>query len=135
MKEENKVFINGRNQAISMLRLLTREERSRILSQIKIKNPSLAVELNNQCVNFNDIEHLTDTALKSLMEKIPSQVVGLAIKGARVDFQKRILKIANRKYAEEAYSVLRTNLEGEQRRLIERAQNKILSLLSNHLKI
>ena len=70
MSEENKVFINGKSQAISMLKLLTREERNRILSQIKIKNPSLAVELNNNCVCFNDIEHLSDFALRSLLEKI-----------------------------------------------------------------
>lgn len=135
MSEENKIFINGKSQAISMLKLLTREERNRILSQIKIKNPTLAVELNNNCVCFNDIEHLSDHALISLMDKTRPQVVGLAIKNSSVDFQKRILKIAPRDYAEEAYQILRTPLETGQKKLIERAQNKILASLSSHLKI
>ena len=135
MNEENKIFINGKSQAISMLKMLTREERNRILGQIKIKNPSLASELNNNCVNFNDIEHLTDHAIQSLLSKVQPQVIGLAIKKSSVEFQKRVLKIAERNYAEEAYQVLRTPLNNEQKKLIDRAQNRILSLLSNHLKI
>jgi flagellar motor switch protein FliG len=135
MNNENKIFINGKSQAISMLKLLTREERNRILSQIKIKNPSLADDLNNNCVSFNDIEHLSDNSIKNLLERVQPQVIGLAIKNSSVDFQKRILKIAQRDFAEEAYQILRTPLGSEQVRLIGRAQNKILNHLSNHLKI
>ena len=65
-----KIYINGKSEAISMLKLLTRQERNRILSQIKIKNPSLADELNNNCVSFIDIESLGDEILINMINNM-----------------------------------------------------------------
>lgn len=135
MQEENKIYINGKSEAISMLRLLTRKERNRILSQIKIKNPSLADELNNNCVSFRDIESLGDEILINMINNVLPEILGLAIKASSVEFQRRVLTLAPRTYAEKAYENLRLPISNSQKRIIERAQERILSTLSNHLRI
>ena len=41
----NSIFINGKAQIIEMLQHMPREERSRLLKNLKIRNPQLAEEL------------------------------------------------------------------------------------------
>ena len=135
MKEESKVFINGRSQAINMLKMLTKVERDRILSKIKIKNPSLATELNSQCVNFSDIQSLNDDSLQSLLPQVQAEVLGLALKNSPIDLQRRVLTLSDRAYAEKAYRVLKTPLSSSKMSIIERAQNKVISIFSRHLDI
>ncbi len=135
MQNENKIYINGKSEAISMLKLLTRQERNRILSQIKIKNPSLADELNNNCVSFIDIESLGDEILINMINNIQPEVLGLAIKASSVSFQKRVLSLCPRDYAEKAYENLRLAIAPSNRKIIERAKERVLSTLSNHLRI
>ena len=77
MQEQEKVFINGKSQAISMLKLLTKSERMRIISAIRIKNPSLADELNNQSISFKDIELLNDESLMNVSRKVRPEILVL----------------------------------------------------------
>ena len=131
MQDQEKVFINGRSQAISMLKMLSRNERTRIISAIRIKNPGLADELNNQCVNFKDIEHLSDDSLKQLAPKIRPEILGIALKGMSVTFQKRILKVIDRHHAQIAYNALVQPISSSKSSIIERAQNKVMGVFLN----
>ncbi|MAW06708.1 MAG: hypothetical protein CME61_00335 [Halobacteriovoraceae bacterium] len=132
MQEQEKVFINGKSQAISMLKLLTKSERMRIISAIRIKNPSLADELNNQSISFKDIELLNNESLMNLSRKIRPEILGIALKGMSVDFQKRILRVMDRENAQAAYAALTKPLSSTKSDLIQRAQNKVMGIFASN---
>ena len=65
MSTENHVtpqgtYINGKGQVIDILRLLSPQEKARILNHINSKNPTMARELAERCVSFANVEALGD---------------------------------------------------------------------------
>lgn len=132
-QEQQGLFINGKAQIIEMLKFMEPSERDKLISNIKIKNPQLAVELTENCLTFTDINRLKDRDLSIIFNYVKPAVWGLALKDVPQDFQRRILSLAPRSYAEEAYKVLTTTLKNENRDTL-RAQKKIISILGDLLK-
>ena len=126
--QENSVFLNGKAQVIEMLQYLNADERERILKHIRIKNPTLADELVTKSVNFDSISAISDNDLKQIFEYINPAILGLALKTVSSELQRRILSIAPRQYAEEAYGILVTPLANEMRDC-KKAQTKIVNIL------
>lgn len=122
------VFINGKAQIIEMLQHMPREERARLLKNLKIRNPQLAEELTEQCFTFNDLDNLSDNELTMIFQYVSAPILGMALKNVERSFQRRLLSLANREYAEEAFRVLKTAYSTEKRD-IKRAQNKIIETL------
>lgn len=127
------VFINGKAQVIEMLKYMQPEEREVLLKNIKARNPQLAMELTEDCLTFNDLNRLGDEELHLLFNYVKPAIWGLALKNTPRDFQRRVLGLAERDYAEQAYQVLTTTLKNEDRDT-KRAQQKIVSILGNLLK-
>lgn len=124
----NSIFINGKAQIIEMLQHMPREERARLLKNLKIRNPQLAEELTEQCFTFSDLDNLTDHDLQMIFQYVTAPVLGMALKNVERAFQRRLLSLAGRDYAEEAFRVLKTTYSTEKRD-IKRAQNKIVEIL------
>jgi flagellar motor switch protein FliG len=126
----NGVFINGKAQIVEMLQHMPREERAKLLKNLKIKNPQLAEELSEQCFTFSDLDSLPDSELIMIFNYISAPILGMALKNAERNFQRRLLGLADRDFAEETFKVLKTPYANEKRD-IPRAQNKIIETLAS----
>lgn len=124
------VFINGKAQIIEMLQHMPREERTKLLKNLKVRNPQLAEELSEQCFTFNDLDSLSDYELQMIFNYISAPILGMALKNVERQFQRRLLSLAERAYAEEAFRVMKTPFANEKRDT-KRAQNKIIETLSS----
>ena len=126
----NGIFINGKAQIIEMLQYMQKDERARLLKNLKIRNPQLADELSEQCFTFSDLDNLSDHDLQMMLQYVSAPILGMALKNVERNFQRRLLSLADRAYAEEAFRVLKTAYASEKRD-IKRAQNKIVEILVN----
>ncbi len=122
------IFINGKGQVIKMFQLLSDSEKEKLIAKIKIRNPALANELLQESYTFEDLQRLTDSNIIDLFPHVDAQILGLALKGASVSLQKRVLSLAERSYAERAYDTLIANLRDE-RIHMERAQKKVIDTI------
>ena len=111
-----------------MLQHMPREERSRLLKNLKARNPQLAEELSEQCFTFSDLDNLSDNDLMLIFQYVTAPILGMALKNIERAFQCRLLSLAGREYAEESFRVLKTSYATEKRD-IKRAQNKIVEIL------
>ncbi len=125
---EANIFINGKAQIIEMLQHMPRDERAKLLKNLKLRNPQLAEELTEQCFTFSDLDNLSDEELSMIFQYITAPILGMALKNTERSFQRRMLSLATRQYAEEAFRVLKTAYATEKRD-IKRAQNKIIEIL------
>ena len=123
-------FINGREQAQEILRMLTPNERTRILQNINLRNPSLANELKQNSISLRDIESFGATDFKNIFQHVRPEILGLALKQTSKNFQREILKIAPRQYAEKAFETLMMQIPASKMDTIKRAKKLILSHLS-----
>lgn len=136
MIENNKTegyFLNGKAQIIEMLRLMSGKDRARLIQSVKHRNPSLAEELMEKCVSFRDLERLGNHELNLIFNHVDAPILGLALKGSPITFQRRVLSLAQREYAEKAYHVLVANISDEDVR-ISKAQERVLTTLAKFLK-
>lgn len=131
-QKSEQIFINGRGQIVEMLKIMPREEREKILRNVAVRNKQLAMELGQECLSFNDLERLGDDDLSYIIERIKAPILGIALKGAKQEFQRRVLRLARREYAEEAYETMLGKVMNGSKD-IQRAQNKIMSLLPSIL--
>jgi len=127
------IFLNGKNQIIEMLKHMPQNEKERLLKNLKHRNPQLADELMHQSFQFEDLHKMTDIELKAVFHHVTAPIVGIAIRNVSVEFQKRVLSLSPRTYAEDAYEYMTRRMSNEARD-IKRAQNKILEILVPVLK-
>ena len=129
-KANTGIYINGKEQALEILKLLSPAERSRILNSINIKNPTLANELKQNSINERDIEEYPVSCFANIFRNINPEVLGLALQGTSTDFQKNILRAAPRQYAEKAFQTLTLTLPTSKTETITRAKKIIIAELS-----
>lgn len=123
------VFLNGKAQVVEMLKYMTPAERDKLIKNIRIKNSALADELVLKSFTFDDLAALADHEIKMIFQYVTAPILGIALKNAETSFQRRILALANRDYAENAYQILTTTIPNEIRDT-KRAQDKIIRVLS-----
>lgn len=117
--------INGKGQIIEMLQMMPSHERSTLLKNIKIRNPAMAQELSEQSFSFNSLESFEDHQLTLILNYLNPQVVGVALKNSSVGFQRRLLTLCQRSFAEKAYTTLISPVVDEAQN-IKRAQTRFL---------
>jgi flagellar motor switch protein FliG len=125
------VFINGKAQIAEMLPLLTPEERSRLLNNIRMRNKELADELQAESITIFSMMDLEDNDLKTIMKYINAPVFGIALKPFSYMEKKRILSIADRSYAEETFRAMTATLTDEEKAIKsagERLKRVLVSL-------
>lgn len=124
------VFLNGKAQIIEMLEIMSATERQKLLNNIRLRNPKLANELMEKSLNFTDLDRLEDFDLKKIISETNPQIMGLALKSAPVNFQRRVLGLCERQYAIETYDIMIKRIENEKRDS-QRAQGRILGAFAN----
>ncbi|OUR93129.1 hypothetical protein A9Q84_21750 [Halobacteriovorax marinus] len=123
------VFINGKAQIIEMLQIMPEEEKATLFRNIQKRNPQLAAELLEKSISFNDINRLNEFDLKTLCRNIHSGVFGVALKACSTEFQRNVLTILPRDYAEKSYHAMKARLSNENDS-IEKARNKVVQTLA-----
>lgn len=127
------VFINGKAQIIEMLKFMSPAERDKLIQNIRVRNSQLADELLEQSLTFSSLDELSDEDLSLIFNTISAPILGVALKGAGRNFQRRVLSLAPRDYAEKAYEIMMTTISNEKRD-VTRAQNKVISNLASVFK-
>ena len=117
------IFLNGKAQVIEMLRHMQPDERERLIRQIRLQSSGLAKELSRESIGFEQIGNFSDSQMQHFFNYVQAPILGMAIRGLSVELQKRILSLAERSYAEEAYEFMTMNLNNEQEK-IRQAKDK-----------
>ena len=60
----------------------------------------------HQSFQFEDLHKMTDIELKAVFHHVTAPIVGIAIRNVSVEFQKRVLSLSPRTYAEDAYEYM-----------------------------
>lgn len=124
-EKQGEIFINGKGQVVKMLQFLTSKERNRLLDNIRHRNPTLARELIQESSTFEDFKNATDDEILSILGEINPTILGLGLKGESEDFQRRILSLVPRSYAEKAFEILNNTITNENQAM-KRAKIKML---------
>ncbi len=119
--------IDGFKQAVEMLQGLDLASQESLIAEIARRDPEMAVRLKQHVVTFDDLQYITVSMMKRLLQDIDLQVLGLALRGA------------NRQTVDHLLSMFSTNmrrdieeiLKGKLRSLSEvlEAQRKIMEVV------
>lgn len=124
---ENGIFINGKQQVLDLLRHMSGADKAKLLKNLRVRNPVLARELTESCINFESIWDLDDQALKTVLSQAQPAILGLALSLVHVKNQRRSLSLIPREMAMKAFEILQKDLSAN-RNECYRAQNKIMEL-------
>jgi flagellar motor switch protein FliG len=128
--ENNGVYINGKRQVIELLQRMDATDKSKLLKNLRMRNPSLAKELTESCISFESIWDLNDESLKTLLSQIQPTILGLALNIVHVKNQRRALSLISREMALRAFDIMQKDLSSN-RTECHKAQQKILDLALN----
>lgn len=119
--------IDGFKQAIEMLQGLDLDAQQTLIAEIARRDPEMAIKLKKNLVTFDDLQYLTVTMMKRLLQDIKIDDLGLALRGA------------NKKTAEHLLGMFSSNmnrdiedyLKGKPRPLSEvmEAQKRIMDVV------
>jgi len=113
MEVEKGVFLNGKEQVIEMMKYLDNDEKKRLLNHIRTKNPSMASELSERAVSFKNLFTLSNNEIKLIAAHFNPTVLGVAIRGCPINFQRKVLSSIERTQAESAYQAMTAHLSNE----------------------
>lgn len=126
MTNENQgVFINGKEQIIELLQFLPDSEKQKLLLNIKARNASMAKELSEKSLSFNNILDLEEESLKKVFSVCSPAIIGLALSLATRLNQRKVLSVIARESAEQAFQIMNRDLSTKRRECIK-AQEKIV---------
>ena len=125
--ENGGVFINGKGQVIELLRKMDASDKSKLLKNLRLRNPTLAKELTESCLSFESIWDLNEDALKTLVTQIKPAILGLALSLVHVKNQRRALSLISRDMAIRAFEIMQKDLTSNRNECF-RAQQMILEL-------
>ena len=130
MEGNTGIRINGREQALEILKMLTPQERERIIRTINLKNPSLAKDLKQNSHSTRDLESYQPIDFHQIFPNVKPEILGLALKRTSRDFQRSVLREAPRDYAEVAFKMLMTTLPESKNETVSRAKKLLITQLS-----
>lgn len=124
-QENTGVYLNGKKQVIELLKKMEGSDKATLLRNLKARNPILAKELAESCVNFDSIWSLDDNALRSVLSHVQPTILGLALHITQVKNQRRALALIERPQAMRAFEIMQKDLSSNRNECV-RAQQKIL---------
>lgn len=124
-QENTGVYLNGKKQVIELLKKMEGSDKATLLRNLKARNPVLAKELAESCVNFDSIWSLDDNALRSVLSHVQPTILGLALHITQVKNQRRALSLIERPQAMRAFEIMQKDLSANRNECV-RAQQKIL---------
>ena len=84
--------LDGRNAAVNLLRSVPAAEQSDVVSEIEKDDPELGAALRSRLFTFDDLVHLTDRDLQTLIREIDMTQLTVALKGAAPLIKDRFMK-------------------------------------------
>jgi flagellar motor switch protein FliG len=119
--------IDGLKQAIEMLQGLDLAAQQSVLADIARRDPEMAIKLKQNMVTFDDLQYLTVSMMKRLLQEVDISVLGLALRGANKEVTNHILSMFSTGMKRDIDDVLK----GKPRPLSEvlEAQTKIMDIV------
>ena len=82
---------DGQARIAEILNKLDREQADSVLSSLSASRPKVAESLKSQMFTFDDIAKLSERSRGSLLDKVPTDRVGTALRGTQAEFRELIL--------------------------------------------
>jgi len=119
--------IDGLKQAIEMLQGLDLASQQSLIAEIARRDPEMAIKLKQNLVTFDDLQFLTVTMMKRLLQDIDLNVLGLALRGANKETVNHLLNMFSTNMKNDVEDILK----GKPRPLSEvmEAQKKIMDVV------
>lgn len=83
--------IDGLKQAIEMLQGLDLSAQQSLLADIARRDPEMAIKLKQNLVTFDDLQYLTVSMMKRLLQDVSVDDLGLALRGSSREVSDHIL--------------------------------------------
>jgi flagellar motor switch protein FliG len=121
------IKIDGFKAAIEMLQGLDLAQQQNVLADIARKDPEMAVKLKASLVTFDDLQYLTVSMMKRLLQEIDLDVLGLALRGASKELSDHLLNMFSTNMKRDVEDILK----GRPRALSDvlEAQRKIMDVV------
>jgi len=84
--------VDGKAAAAALLRRCPALQQSEVVAEIERDDPDLAADLRNMLFTFEDLAHLSDRDLQTLIREIDMGQLALALKGASPAVKQKVLK-------------------------------------------
>jgi flagellar motor switch protein FliG len=119
--------IDGFKQAVEMLQGLDLAGQQSLIAEIARKDPEMAIKLKQSLVTFDDLQYLTISMMKRLLQDIDLDVLGLALRGANKETVDHLLNMFSTNMKRDVEDILK----GRPRPLSEvlEAQKKIMDVV------
>jgi flagellar motor switch protein FliG len=119
--------IDGLKQAIEMLQGLDLASQQSLIAEIARKDPEMAIKLKQNLVTFDDLQFLTVSMMKRLLQDIDLNILGLALRGANKETVNHLLSMFSTNMNNDVEDILK----GKPRPLSEvmEAQKKIMDVV------
>lgn len=119
--------IDGLKQAAEMLQHLDLEAQQRLLADIARQDPELSIKLKQSLVTFDDLQFLTTTMMKTLLQHISLDDLGLALRGSSKEVSEHLLSMFSKNMRLDIEDVLK----GKPRPLTDvmEAQKRIMAVV------
>ena len=119
--------IDGLKQAIEMLQGLDLAAQQSLIAEIARKDPEMAIKLKQNLVTFDDLQYLTVSMMKRLLQDIDIDVLGLALRGANKETVDHLLNMFSTNMKRDIEDILK----GKPRALsdVMDAQKKIMDVV------
>lgn len=119
--------IDGLKQAIEMLQGLDLAAQQSLIAEIARKDPEMAIKLKQNLVTFDDLQYLTVSMMKRLLQDIDIDVLGLALRGANKETVDHLLNMFSTNMKRDIEDILK----GKPRSLndVMEAQKKIMDVV------
>lgn len=119
--------IDGLRQAAEMLQHLDLEAQQRLLADIARQDPELSIKLKQSLVTFDDLQFLTTAMMKTLLQHISLDDLGLALRGSSKEVSEHLLSMFSKNMRLDIEDVLK----GKPRPLTDvmEAQKRIMAVV------
>ena len=84
--------LDGRNTAVGLLRSVPAAEQSEVVGEIEKDDPELGAALRSRLFTFDDLIHLADRDMQTLIREIDMTQLTVALKGAPPAVKERFMK-------------------------------------------
>lgn len=119
--------IDGLKQATEMLQGLDLAAQQSLLADIARRDPEMAIKLKQNLVTFDDLQYLTVSMMKRLLQDVQIDDLGLALRGSSREVSDHILGMFSTGMKRDIEDVLK----GKPRALSEvlEAQRKVMDVV------
>lgn len=119
--------IDGLKEAVKMLQGLDLASQQSLIAEIARRDPEMAVKLKQNLITFDDLQFITVSMMRRLLNDIDLNVLGLALRGGNKETVTHLLEMFSTNMKRDVEDILK----GKPRPLSEvlEAQKKIMEVV------